>query len=66
VASAFTYIKAPREGGGLEPVSLHPAATDLFQFNYAESYESTLKRFSEWLESSIAIAMAEWKRSLQG
>lgn len=66
VASAFTYIKAPREGGGLEPVSLHPAATDLFQFNYAESYESTLKRFLEWLESSIAIAMAEWKRSLQG
>lgn len=66
VASAFTYIKAPREGGGLEPVSLHPAATDLFQFNYAESYESTLRRFSEWLESSIAIAMAEWKRSLQG
>jgi hypothetical protein len=63
-ASAFTYAKAAREEGGTEPVSLHPAATDLFQFNYAESYESTAKRFREWLESSIAIALAGWKRSL--
>lgn len=65
VASAFTYIKAPLEEGGTEPVGLHPAATDLFQFNYVESYESTAKRFAEWLESSTAIALAEWKRSLQ-
>ena len=64
-ASAFTYLKAPREDGGTETVSLHPAATDLFQFNYAETYESTQKRFAEWLESSLAIALAEWKRSLQ-
>lgn len=64
-ASAFTYVKAPREDGGTEAVSLHPAATDLFQFNYIEPYESTQKRFAEWLESSLAIALAEWKRSLQ-
>ena len=63
-ASAFTYIKAHREDGGTEPVSLRPAA-DLFQFNYVEPYESTKKRFAEWLEGSIAIALAEWKRSLQ-
>jgi Fic family protein len=65
-ASAFTYIKAPREDGGTEPVSLHLAAADLFQFNYIESYASTEKRFAEWLESSIAIGLAEWKRSLLG
>lgn len=65
VASAFTYVKAQREDGGTEPVNLHPAATDLFQFNYIEPYESTAKRFAEWLESSTAIALAEWKRSLQ-
>jgi Fic family protein len=65
VASAFTYVKAPREDGGTEPVNLHPAATDLFQFNYIEPYGSTEKRFAEWLESSTAIALAEWKRSLQ-
>jgi hypothetical protein len=64
-ASAFTYIKAIREDGGTEPVDLHPAATDLFQFNYAESFESTSARYAEWLESSLAIAMAEWKRTLQ-
>lgn len=63
--SAFTYLKATREDGGTEPVDLHPAATDLFQFNYAESYESTFARFSEWLDSSLAIAMAEWKKTLQ-
>ncbi|GHU29299.1 hypothetical protein FACS189497_07020 [Betaproteobacteria bacterium] len=65
VASAFTYLKAPREDGSTEPVSLHRAAPDLFQFNYAESYDNTQKRFAEWLESSLAIALAEWKRSLQ-
>jgi len=63
--SAFTYVKAPREEGGTEPVALHPAATELFQFNYVESLDSTEKRFSDWLEGSMAIALAEWKRSLQ-
>ncbi len=64
-ASAFTYMKAPREEGGTEPVALHPAATEFFQFNYAESFETTEKRFSEWLEASMTIALAEWKRSLR-
>lgn len=64
-ASAFTYLKVPCEDGGTEAVNVRPAATDLFQFNYAESYGSTQQRFAEWLESSMAIALAEWKRSLQ-
>lgn len=63
--SAFSYIKAPREEGGFETVSLHPAATELFQFNYAEPFDSIEKRFFDWLQASIAIALAEWKRSLQ-
>jgi Fic family protein len=63
--SAFTYIKVPKEEGGTESVNLHPACTDLFQFNYIESQESTEKRFSEWLDGSLAIALAEWKKSLQ-
>jgi Fic family protein len=62
--SAFTYIKAPREEGGTEPVGLQPAATELFQFNYVESLETIQKRFEEWLEASMAIALAEWKRTL--
>ena len=64
-ASAFSYLKAPREEGGTEPINLHPATTDLFQFNYMENYDSTHTRFSDWLDGSIAIALAEWKRSLQ-
>jgi hypothetical protein len=63
--SAFTCVKVPREEGGTELVALHPAATDIFQFNYAEALDSTAKRFSDWLEDSMAIALAEWKRSLQ-
>lgn len=63
--SAFTYNKAPKEDGGSEIVRLHPASTDLFQFNYIEPYDSIKKRFHEWLESSLAIALAEWKKSLQ-
>lgn len=63
-ASAFSYVRAAREDGGTEPVSLHPAATDLFQFNYAEKFESISARFHEWLESALAIALAEWKRTL--
>lgn len=62
-ASASTHLSAPREEGGTEPVALH-AAADLFQFNYAESVNTTEARFLEWLESSIVVAMAEWKRSL--
>ncbi|MBL8499768.1 MAG: Fic family protein [Nitrosomonas sp.] len=64
-ASAFTFLKAPREDGETETLDIHPAAADIFQFNYAESYDSIEKRFLEWLESSLAIALAEWKRSLQ-
>lgn len=64
-ASAFTYVKAPREEGGTDPVALHPATTELFQFNYAESFETTEQRFADWLEGSMAIALAEWKRTLQ-
>ncbi len=61
--SAFTYLKAYAEDKRTEMVNVHPAS-DLFQFNYAESYDSTENRFNEWLESSLAIALAEWKRSL--
>lgn len=63
-ASAFTYIKAPLEEGGSEAVDLRPATVDLFQFNYIESFDSIDKRFKEWLDVSIAIALAEWKRTI--
>jgi len=64
VASAFTSQRVPREEGGREPVNTQAVAQELFQFNYAESAESTERRFKDWLESVIAIALAEWKRLL--
>lgn len=63
-ASAFTYRRAPTEDGRTDQVNLHPASIDLFQFNYVEAFDSTEKRFREWLEASLAIALAEWKKSL--
>lgn len=62
--SSFTTQRIPREDGGTEPVNIRPAAVDLFQFNYIEPEESTKSRYSEWLESSLAIALAEWQRQL--
>lgn len=63
--TAFTDVRAPSEEGSREPVNLRPAAPDLFQFNYAEPIESIENRFKEWLESSLAMALAEWQRSIQ-
>ncbi len=60
--SAFSYSKAPERGSEL--IDLQPATMDIFQFNYAESYHTIEGRFKEWLEGSLAIALAEWKRSL--
>ncbi len=63
--SALTTRRIEKEeGGGTEPVNIQPATTDIFQFNYAETKESTKERFNEWLESSLAIALAEWKRQI--
>jgi Fic family protein len=63
-ASAFSYVKTTLEDGGTDILALHPATTELFQFNYAENYESTAQRFNDWLENSIAIALAEWRKSI--
>ena len=63
-ASSFSSLRVPREGGGSEVADLRPAATDLFQFNYAEDPDSTSERFSDWLESTLAIGLTEWKRTL--
>ncbi|MBI1766618.1 MAG: Fic family protein [Acidobacteria bacterium] len=65
-ASSFTCQRIQREDGyGTDVINTRPASPDFFQFNYEESIESTEKRFGEWLEASIAIALAEWKRLLQ-
>lgn len=62
VASALTFQRMPREGGGMEAANVRAAMTELFQFNYAESRETTVERFREWLEAAVAIGLAEWKR----
>ncbi len=64
VASALTAQRIPSEEGGAEPMNIRSAMTDLFQFNYAESRDSTEQRFNDWLESVIAIALVEWRRTL--
>lgn len=66
VASAFTFQRVPTEEQGTEFVNVRPCVPDVFQFNYAESKESTEARFDDWLESASAIALSEWKRQLEG
>ncbi|MBI4862915.1 MAG: Fic family protein [Candidatus Riflebacteria bacterium] len=62
--SAFTSRRVPREEGGTDLENVLPACTDLFQFNYAEPPDSVERRFAEWLESSLAIGLAEWRHTL--
>ncbi len=64
-ASSFTLFRIPREEqGGTEPIDVRPSSPDFFQFNYIEPQESIKDRFNEWLEGSLAIALAEWRRSI--
>ena len=64
-ASAFTAQRVPREGGGgNDVIGTHQACTELFQFNYAESPEDSVRRFEEWFEAAIAIALAQWRRQI--
>jgi Fic family protein len=66
VATAFTYQKVPREEGyGTDAINTRPASPDFFQFNYKEPKESIERRFHEWFEAAVAIALAEWKRLIQ-
>jgi fido (protein-threonine AMPylation protein) len=37
---------------------------ELFQVNYAESYESAERRFRPWLEESLVNALTLWRKSL--
>ena len=60
--SAFTDRRVEKEEGGAEPIGVQPASIDLFQFNYAEPFDSTAERFRDWLEGALAIALGEWKR----
>lgn len=62
VASALTNRRIKTEDGSTVPTDVQPASVELFQFNYAESLDSTKERFSDWLESALAIALGEWKR----
>jgi hypothetical protein len=43
----------------------HNETMKTFQFNYADLPESADKRFKNWLEEVIVIALSEWKGRLQ-
>lgn len=64
VATGFTYLRTPSEDGPLDTLPTQPACVDVFQINYAESSDSIERRFKAWLEDSIVMALAEWKRTL--
>jgi hypothetical protein len=46
------------------PGSSKIVSKDVFQVNYAESYESAERRFRPWLEESLVNALTLWRKSL--
>jgi Fic family protein len=64
VATGFTFEKIPSEDSRMESTNTKSTHQDIFQFNYLENEESTVKRFNEWLEESLTIALAEWQRTV--
>lgn len=66
VVTGFTFEKIPSEDSksGTESTNIKPCSQDIFQFNYLESEDNTKKRFAEWLDDSITIALAEWQQTI--
>ena len=64
-ASAFTYQRVPSEEKGTEFVDVRPASPDVFQWNVKDDAGAIERRFGDWLESACAIALAEWKRTIE-
>jgi Fic family protein len=66
VATGFTFEKIPSEdsNSGTEPTNTKPCSQEIFQFNYLESKDDTVKRFHEWVDDSITIALAEWQQTI--
>ncbi len=60
VVSAFVFQQEENNtpDTGLEAVK------SLFQFNYKEKQEDTIKRFKDWLEQSITNATMEWHKTI--
>ncbi len=63
-ASACTFRRLVSDDNRAEIVDLSPSITDFFQFNYAEQEQGIAARYKEWLEVACAIALSEWKRTL--
>ncbi len=66
VVTGCTFEKIPSEdsGSGTEPTNTKPCSQEIFQFNYLESEENTIKRFNDWVDDSTTIALAEWQQTI--
>jgi Fic family protein len=65
VASALSFQRLPNDEDKSDVVDVRPVCPELFQFNYAEPTASVKERFSQWLETSLAVGLTEWKRSIE-
>ena len=63
--SGFTFERAPsKESEHSAPTAPKSAHPDIFRFNHRESEADILRRFNEWLEQAVTIALAEWQKTL--
>lgn len=62
--SAFLEFRDKDQEGQLAIDGPFQVCREVFQFSYSESEALISNRFSEWLEMTIAAALAQWKRQL--
>ena len=64
IATAFASVYDPTPLGAEAPRDLRPVCREPFLVNYKEPYDSIEQRFDAWLQESLVLALAEWRRSL--
>jgi len=64
VVTGFTFEKIPSEDSGTESTNTKPCSQEIFQFNYLENEDNIIKRFNEWIDDAITIALAEWQHTI--
>ena len=64
VVTGFTFEKIPSEDSGTESTNTKPCSQEIFQFNYLENKNNIIKRFNEWMDDAVTIALAEWQQTI--
>jgi Fic family protein len=62
--SAFSYQREKNDDGLISQVNFNTVCRELFQFNYREEWESIEQRYQDWMDETMIIALACWRKYL--